>query len=76
MGTNVAVRELPAVTRDDEQNLSAAYVEPIAGGPVSVIPVSAVIGLHVGPAVGLCYETTRSPHAPTSSARRLLPDHS
>jgi hypothetical protein len=32
VGTNVAVRELPAVTRDDEQNLSAAYVEPIAGG--------------------------------------------
>jgi DegV family protein with EDD domain len=34
-------------------------IEPIAGGPVRVIPVSPVIGLHVGPAVAVCYETQR-----------------
>lgn len=32
-------------------------VEPIAGKPVRLIPVSPVVGLHVGPAVGLVYTT-------------------
>ena len=31
-------------------------VEPLIGRTVSVLPVSPVIGLHVGPAVGLAYE--------------------
>ena len=34
-------------------------IEPLAGGEVRVIPVSPVIGLHVGPAVGLVYTTER-----------------
>jgi len=38
---------------------AAEEVEPIAGRPVRVIPVSPVIGLHVGPAVGIVYETER-----------------
>lgn len=31
-------------------------IEPIVGKSVSVLPVSPVIGLHVGPAVGIAYE--------------------
>ena len=31
-------------------------IEPICGKSVSVVPVSPVIGLHVGPAVGIVYE--------------------
>jgi len=34
-------------------------IEPVNGGPVRVVPVSPVIGLHVGPAVGLVYSTER-----------------
>jgi DegV family protein with EDD domain len=34
-------------------------IEPIVGGPVRIIPVSPVIGLHVGPAMAVCYETER-----------------
>jgi len=33
------------------------YIEPIAGGPVPVIPIGPAVGLHVGPAVGVTYET-------------------
>jgi DegV family protein with EDD domain len=35
-------------------------IEPLAGHAVDVIPVSPVIGLHVGPAVGIIYETERA----------------
>lgn len=35
-------------------------IEPIAGEPVRVIPVSPVIGLHVGPALAIVYETERA----------------
>ncbi len=31
-------------------------IEPICGTPVAIMPVSPVIGLHVGPAIGLSYE--------------------
>ena len=31
-------------------------IEPLIGHTVSVLPVSPVIGLHVGPAVGIAYE--------------------
>ena len=31
-------------------------VEPLCGRPVPVVPVSPVIGLHVGPALGVAYE--------------------
>jgi hypothetical protein len=32
VGTNGAVRELPPVSRDEEMNRAAAFVEPVAGG--------------------------------------------
>lgn len=41
------------------QQFAAEQIEPLAGKPVRVIPVSPVIGLHVGPAVGIVYETER-----------------
>ena len=44
-----------------EESIARAFardiVEPIAGGPVDVVPIGPVIGLHVGPAVGVVYET-------------------
>ena len=33
------------------------HIEPIAGYPVEVVPIGPVVGLHVGPAVGVAYET-------------------
>jgi DegV family protein with EDD domain len=48
----IADRELAEVYAREQ-------IEPIAGAPVRVIPVSPVIGLHVGPAVAIVYETQR-----------------
>jgi len=62
--------------RGPADTFAVEHIEPIAGRDVSVVPVSAVIGLHVGPAVGLVYETTREPAVPTSSAQLLLSDRS
>jgi len=45
--------------RDTAEKYAAEQIAPIAGGEVRVIPVSPVIGLHVGPAVGLVYTTER-----------------
>ncbi len=42
------------------EEFAREYVEPVSGAPVRVIPVSPVIGLHVGPAIGLVYETERA----------------
>ena len=42
------------------EEFARRFVEPLAGGAVRVIPVSPVIGLHVGPAVGIVYETERA----------------
>jgi DegV family protein with EDD domain len=33
------------------------YIEPLVGHPVDIIPIGPVIGAHVGPAVGVVYET-------------------
>ena len=41
------------------QRYAREQIEPIVGDKVRVIPVSPVIGLHVGPAVGLVYTTER-----------------
>jgi len=38
-------------------------IEPLAGFPVRVIPIGPVVGAHVGPAVGVVYETV-DPIAP------------
>ena len=47
------------VDRELASKFAAEQIEPLAGGPVRVIPVSPVIGLHVGPAIGVVYETKR-----------------
>lgn len=62
--------------KDPADRFAAEFIEPIAGGSVMVVPVSAVIGLHVGPAVAIAYETTRPPAFPLSSAQHLLMEHS
>ena len=41
---------------DEAMKWAREVIEPLCGRPVSVIPVSPVIGLHVGPAVGVAYE--------------------
>jgi DegV family protein with EDD domain len=45
----VDLEEASAFARD--------VIEPIAGSVVPVIPVPASVGVHVGPAIGLAYET-------------------
>lgn len=45
--------------RSPADAFASAQVAPIASMDVPVIPVSAVVGLHVGPAVALVYETER-----------------
>ncbi|HEY5540571.1 MAG TPA: DegV family protein [Coriobacteriia bacterium] len=47
------------VDRELAEQYAREQIEPLAGGPVRVIPVSPVIGLHVGPAIGIVYETER-----------------
>ena len=46
-----------------DKNPSVAWarevIEPLVGHAVDVLPVSPVIGLHVGPAVGIAYECAR-----------------
>ena len=39
------------------EGFAREIVEPIVGEPVDVIPIGPVIGLHVGPAAGVVYET-------------------
>ena len=41
------------------RDYARAQIEPLVGEPVRVIPVSPVIGLHVGPAVAIVYTTQR-----------------
>jgi DegV family protein with EDD domain len=36
---------------------STEFIEPIVGAAVAVVPIHSVVGLHVGPAVGVVYET-------------------
>jgi fatty acid-binding protein DegV len=62
--------------QEPARRFATEAIEPIAQAAVDVIPVSAVIGLHVGPAVGIVYETELEPTPVTTSARRLLPDAS
>lgn len=47
-----------SVARPDiAEAFAAEWIEPIAGGPVPIVPVPSVIGVHVGPAIGVAYET-------------------
>lgn len=41
---------------DEAREWAREVIEPLCGRSVSIIPVSPVIGLHVGPAVGIAYE--------------------
>ena len=45
--------------RETAAKWATEAISPIAGRDVRVIPVSPVIGLHVGPAIGIVYETER-----------------
>lgn len=39
------------------ERFAREFIEPVAGMPVDVLPIGPVIGLHVGPAVAVVYET-------------------
>jgi len=41
---------------DEARKWAQKVIAPICGHEVAVVPVSPVIGLHVGPAVGIAYE--------------------
>lgn len=41
----------------DAERFARDVIEPIAGIPVPVSPVGAAVSIHVGPAIGLAYET-------------------
>lgn len=41
------------------ERFATEFIEPIAGSAVRVLPVSPVVGVHVGQAVGLVYQTER-----------------
>jgi fatty acid-binding protein DegV len=45
--------------RATAEKFAREVIDPIAGFTVEVVPVSPVIGLHVGPAVAIAYETER-----------------
>lgn len=45
------------VDLDRARRFARDHIEPMVGKSVNVIPVGPVIGLHVGPAVGVAYET-------------------
>lgn len=42
---------------DDAERFARESIEPIAGMTVPVTPVGAAVSIHVGPAIGLAYET-------------------
>jgi DegV family protein with EDD domain len=45
---------------DPAERFARERIEPLVGGPVRVLPVSPVVGLHVGPVVAIIYETERA----------------
>lgn len=45
--------------RGPAQEWARAVIDPLVGFKVDIFPVSPVIGVHVGPALGLCYECER-----------------
>ncbi|MDA3935334.1 MAG: DegV family protein [Actinomycetota bacterium] len=52
-----------SIMNDEEATRFAREViEPITGSHVPVIATSAVVGIHVGPAIGLAYETVDALH--------------
>jgi len=45
------------VDLEEADMFAREFIEPVVGESVPVIPVGPVVGLHVGPAVGVVYET-------------------
>ncbi len=45
------------VDMDEAARFGRELIDPVVGSPVPVVPVGPVIGLHVGPAVAVAYET-------------------
>jgi len=43
----------------EARRFAAEVVEPIAGRPVPVVLIPPIVGVHVGPAIGVVYETER-----------------
>lgn len=41
----------------EAQRFATDVIEPVVGHPVPIVPIHAVVGIHVGPAVGVVYET-------------------
>ncbi|NTW28288.1 MAG: DegV family protein [Coriobacteriia bacterium] len=46
-------------SREVARKFAEEHIEPIVGYSVRLVPVSPVVGVHVGPAVGIVYETER-----------------
>lgn len=47
-------------SKDEALEWARNVIEPICGREIAVVPVSPVIGLHVGPAVGIAYECDKA----------------
>jgi DegV family protein with EDD domain len=45
---------------DEAKRWAREVIEPLCGRKVDVVPVSPVIGLHVGPAIGIAYECDKA----------------
>lgn len=63
----VAVQVIADV--DEAEEFAATVVAPMVGSPVEVIPIPASIAVHVGPAIGLVYETVEPLHLPPPPKR-------
>lgn len=52
-------RAVVQAVADDEgaARFASEIIEPLAGSSVPVVPVGVVVGIHVGPAIGVAYET-------------------
>jgi len=52
-------RAVVQTVADDEgaTRFASEMIEPLAGSSVPVVPVGVVVGIHVGPAIGVAYET-------------------
>lgn len=46
-------------TAEEARRFARLIVEPVLGGEVPIVPIPPVVGLHVGPAVGVVYETDK-----------------
>jgi DegV family protein with EDD domain len=42
---------------DDAARFAREWIEPVVGRAVQIVPVPASVGIHVGPAIGVAYET-------------------